>query len=282
MRGKIATILNNRFLVCALVCVLLAGGCGGGEMEQTYNPSTAITKVFPESWERLEGKRIFFGHQSVGAGIVDGLEYIASEYHPITLNILEGASAGTDLVPAFLHAPVGTNGDPASKLSRFTELMLGELGGTIDIAFFKFCYLDITADTDVPRLFAAYQQHLSRLKEARPTITFVHFTVPLTAIQTGPKAFIKRLLNKPPGGYDDNAKRNEFNLLMCLAYAGQEPFFDLALLESTRPDGSRVSYTLKDKQHYSLAPAYTDDGGHLNTTGKRLIAEQLLILLTQL
>lgn len=287
MREKIANILHIRPQACALACALLIGACGGGTMEQTYTPSPAFMAVPPSSWERLAGKRIFFGHQSVGEDIVAGLGEIAAEQRLAGLNIIEGTAlpAGADGVPpapAFLHAAIGTNGDPAGKLDRFSELMLGELGETVDIAFFKFCYLDITAGTDVPRLFASYQRHLSRLKEARPDVTFIHVTVPLTALQTGPRAFVKRLLKKPPGGYRDNAKRNEFNLLMCLAYAGEEPFFDLALIESTQPGGSRVSYTFDGRQHFSLSPAYTDDGGHLNAAGRHFAAEHLLLLLTQL
>lgn len=282
MRKKIAASLYNRRLAGALACVLLAGGCGGGEMKQSHTPPASIAAVSPAAWERLAGKRMFFGHQSVGAGIVAGIEEIAAEDNEIKLTIVEGTNAGAGREPVFLHAAIGTNGDPESKLSRFSELMMGELGDTIDIAIFKFCYGDITAKTDVSRLFAVYQQHLSRLKAARPAITFIHVAVPLTAVQTGPKAFIKRLLHKTPGGYLDNAKRNEFNLLMCLAYAGQEPFFDLALVESTQPDGSRMSYMLSNRLHYSLSPAYTDDGGHLNAAGRRLAAEHLLVLLTQL
>jgi hypothetical protein len=66
------------------------------------------------------------------------------------------------------------------------------------------------------------------------------------------------------------------------AYAGRAPVFDLAVLESTRPDGSRVSYTQGADTVYTLAPEYTNDGGHLNEAAKRMVAEQLLIFLARL
>ena len=36
------------------------------------------------------------------------------------------------------------------------------------------------------------------------------------------------------------------------------------------------------KIYYSMAPEYTTDGGHLNETGRKRVAEQLLIFLANL
>jgi hypothetical protein len=282
MPGKTGNMIFTIVTAAAITCALLSGGCGGGSMQQSDSQAAALGAISPGTWSRLSGKRIFFGHQSVGAGIVAGLEEIASRIDPLTLFIVEGTGTADPAAPVFLHARIGTNGDPAGKLARFGELIRGDLGATLDIAFLKFCYLDITAGTDVPRLFARYQQEMIQLKKARPDITFIHTTVPLTTVQTGPVAFVKRLLGRLPGGYADNARRNEFNMLMRLAYAGEEPFFDLELLESTRGDGTRVTFMLKGKQHFSLDPSCTNDGGHLNDMGRRVAAERLLLLLAQL
>ena len=66
-------------------------------------------------------------------------------------------------------------------------------------------------------------------------------------------------------------------------YEGKVPLFDIAKIESTFPDGTRCSFTKDGKTYYSMVSEYTSDGGgHLNATGRKKFAEQLLILLAQL
>ncbi|MBM4332165.1 MAG: hypothetical protein FJ117_13250 [Deltaproteobacteria bacterium] len=272
-----------RWGVALFILVGLLGiiGCPGGDMKEKGSAFPALTDVNTSSWKKLAGKRIFFGHQSVGANIIAGLGDLAGEYGYIHLRIVEGTAPEVFNNPAFLHAKIGSNTKPQSKIDAFSALVLGGLGEKTDIAFFKLCYLDITADTDVQKLFRNYREHLSRLKAARPDVMFLNITVPLTTVQTGIKAWIKKLLGKPLGGHKDNIKRGEFNDLLRSTYRGKEPIFDLAKIESTRPDGSRASYAKDGKQYDCLAPEYTDDGGHLNAQGRRIAAEQLLIFLAE-
>ena len=42
------------------------------------------------------------------------------------------------------------------------------------------------------------------------------------------------------------------------------------------------TFTKDGENYYSLVPDYTDDGGHLNEKGRKIVAEQLLILLANL
>jgi lysophospholipase L1-like esterase len=72
------------------------------------------------------------------------------------------------------------------------------------------------------------------------------------------------------------------NELLIKEYDGKEPVFDLAKTESTLPDGTRETFTKDGKTHYSMVLEYTHDGGHLNETGHKKAAEQLLILLASL
>jgi hypothetical protein len=65
-------------------------------------------------------------------------------------------------------------------------------------------------------------------------------------------------------------------------YGGREPLFDLAAVESTRPDGSRETLSLGGKTAFALHPGYTNDGSHLNEVGRRRAAEALLTLLARL
>jgi len=66
------------------------------------------------------------------------------------------------------------------------------------------------------------------------------------------------------------------------AYVGREPFFDLAKLESTFPNGSQSTFTKDGNIYAALVPDYTNDGGHLNEKGRRIVAEHLLVYLAQL
>lgn len=272
---------KDKLPACALLCLVLLAGCSGREMNPTRTVSSAIRSIPPPSWEQLSRKKIFFGHQSVGINILEGLEQILVDQDQIDLAIVEVSTTEALSEPALFHASIGMNTDPLSKIDAFRDIVAGESGSELDIAFFKFCYLDITADTDVSHVFAEYQRAMAELRRLRPEVKFVHVTVPLTIVTSGLKASIKRFLGQPLGGYADNAKRNEFNLLMRSEYAGKEPLFDLALLESTRPDGTRSSYVMDGTQYYCLASDLTSDGGHLNAVGRYSAAGQLLILLSQ-
>ncbi len=60
------------------------------------------------------------------------------------------------------------------------------------------------------------------------------------------------------------------------------PFFDIAKIESTFPDGTRSTFTKDGKTYYSMVPEYTHDGGHLNEMGRKKVAKQFLLLLANL
>jgi hypothetical protein len=111
----------------------------------------------------------------------------------------------------------------------------------------------------------------------------VHSTVPLTADQQ-PASFkdsVKNTLRKL-AGRDPNVKRNRFNQLLKQTYGGKDPIFDIAEIESTHSDGSRSYFSRAGQKIYTLAPEFTEDGGHLNEAGRRRGAQQLLALLAGL
>jgi hypothetical protein len=100
-------------------------------------------------------------------------------------------------------------------------------------------------------------------------------------VQTGPKAFVKKIIGKAPGWYLDNVKRNSYNEKVRKAYSGKEPLFDLALVEATRPDGSLATFEWQGQSFQQLVPEYGSDGRHLNETGRQYVAEQLLVFLAR-
>lgn len=225
--------------------------------------------------KKLTQQRIFFGHQSVGQNIVQGLEALSNEQPDIRFRIVEARSPGSIAGPAFIHGQNGHNGQPLTKIDGFVDALQSGGAGT-DIAFFKFCYVDFPPGTDVDGLFAEYKKAMARLRATYPRVKFVHVTSPLTVVQSGPKALAKRILGRRLAGTDENVLRHRFNTLMRNEYAGREPLFDLAAVEATRPDGRIASFSESGKTFPALAPEYASDGRHLNPLGSRLLAGHLL------
>ena len=252
-------------------------------MDTTNKISFPTIKDVPaEAWQKLSQKKIYFGHQSVGQNILDGMNDVMKQNQQIKLNIIELAKITDFDKPFFSHSGVGKNEDPRSKCEDFNEVIDKKIAGKVDVALFKFCFVDIVPNTDVNKLFSAYKETLVSLKEKYSKVMFVHMTVPLTAAQTGLKVWIKKIIGRPIGGYEDNIKREQFNAVLLKEYEGKEPIFDLAKIESTAPDGSRAVFEKDGKTYPRMVPEYTNDGGHLNELGRKAVAEQLIILLANL
>lgn len=225
--------------------------------------------------ERLSRERVYFAHQSVGANILQGVEELAGEAG-VRIRMV-AADRASDVPPAsFGHTFIPENGAPLEKLANFRAALAS---APVDVALLKFCFVDITGDTDVRALFASYRETLAGLHRSHPHTIFVHVTAPLTTVQTGWKALAKRLLGRAPYGVAENAKRDDYNRLLRAAYAGREPVFDLARIESTAPDGALVRVQWNGVAVPALANAYTEDGGHLNAEGRRRAARELIAVL---
>jgi len=230
--------------------------------------------------EHIAQKRIFFGHQSVGANLLDGIKQLAST-EGVPIRVEETSTASGVAAATFGHMYVAKNGEPLLKLQNF-EKAFGLHPTGIDIAMVKFCFLDITADTDVNVLFSRYKATIDDLKTKNPGTTFVHVTAPLTDVQHGLKESLKRLIGRAPYGTIENIRREEYNAMLRKAYIGREPVFDLARAESTSPDGTTVTVEWKGTVAPAMVPAYTDDGAHLNSTGKIQAARQLVSILASI
>jgi hypothetical protein len=261
---------------------LLTGACRGGAVRQEPVKLASLSEVSDTTWQSLATKRIFFGHKSVGTNIMDGVADVLRDEPRIGLRVADGEGALAGGGVAFAHGSVGKNGDPALKTDDFARLIEGPLGGKVDVAFHKYCYADVTEKTDVAAVFGYYRTTMARLSAEFPGVTFVHVTVPLVRVQSGPRAMLKLLLGQNPGRYGANFARERFNDLMRDAYRGKEPLFDLAAIESTRPDGSREAIQSGKRSGYALVPAYTMDNSHLNEVGRRRVAEELLVFLARL
>ena len=237
--------------------------------------SEKIHKTPDGMFERISRETIFFGHQSVGKNILQGLAALQNNHPRIRVNVLDYPERTDGKV--FLHAPIGRNEDPESKITGFVEYMNNGLGEEAGIAFFKFCYVDIKAETNVGELLQSYKRAMDELARTYPRTKFLHTTVPLTVVQKGPKAWIKKTIGRPIGGYADNIQRNRYNELLRQTYGMNAPLFDIAAVEATLADGSKNQFNDNGKKYDALVPEYASDGRHLNNIGSRLVAAEMLL-----
>ncbi len=220
---------------------------------------------------KLDQYSFYFGHQSVGDNILDGIEALQHVYPWINVKIKEGYSGADVKVGMILHSKIGQNFNPVSKILAFYKIIESGVGDSVDVAFFKFCYIDFNSGTNFKEVFKEYKTTMDKLMQMYPDVLFIHATAPLVVVQSGLKAWIKKIIGRPLDGVDDNIVRHQYNELVRKEY-GQGIVFDIAEAESTQNGGRRQSFIMDGKTYYSLSPIYTNDGGHLNETGQHHVA----------
>jgi hypothetical protein len=235
-----------RALAVALATTALLAACGASSGGGGHTSGTTAQQLVA-----LKSQAIYFGHQSVGHNVMQGVDYWIGASG-------DGPQRGGDLASAgagwWIDGYVGENEHPLDKLADFQANVIAQCAA-LDLAFVKFCYVDsayFDGSTQTPAtLLAAYQAMVAAVHGACPSVQLVHVTMPL---QTS-----------------GNAEREQYNDLLRAAYGST--LFDIALLESTRPDGSRA----RDGSSVPVLYAdYTDDGGHPDTAASRTIAAALI------
>ena len=219
-------------------------------------------------------KRVFFGHQSVGGNVMQGIDRLYQQHglgrlRPVGLE--NGSAAGLPRTGAvFAHANVGRNVYPLEKLADFEKYIRSGVGSQIDVAVFKFCYVDIRGNSGngyrtIEALFDAYASTMAALERDYPNVTFIYATVPVESAEiVGERALAA------------NASRARYNQLVRERYSSTGRLWDLAKAESTAPDGSRVTSSYGGQRHDALYAGYTRDGGHLREVGTEIGAAPLL------
>lgn len=247
----------------------------------TCGNKNVVLKVEESAWEKLSKKKIYFGHKSVGYDIWAGIKDLLNENPNFPLNIKETHDPEDFIAPILAHSSIGENRNPFSKIDAFAEYMDSGIGDKADIAFFKFCYVDFSHPTDIDQVFTKYTSTLYTLKNKYPKTTFIHVTVPLMSRETGIKVFAKKVLGRKIRSAKENIYRSAYNAKLRKHYFGKEPIFDLAFIESMLPNGKRMSFEQDGEKIFQMAPQFTDDGGHLNNYGRKIVARYLIDFLTQ-
>jgi len=207
--------------------------------------------------------RVFFGHQSVGMNVLDAVPAVYADQGVSAPPIKEGRTEPGPNGGFIAHEFIGENGKPLLKLEDFDRTMRGGMGRRVDVALMN---LDVRSGMDVDALFARYRDTMGALARDFPNVTFIHVTVPLN---TDVSAWAKA----------DNAAGEHFNALLRGEYGGQH-LFDIAAIESTKPDGTRVSGSYDNQGYFALYDGYNNsDGGsavHLNAVGAKMAARAFL------
>jgi hypothetical protein len=273
-------VVGARFAI-VLAGLALLGACSPESVREEPRQMATFADVPDSSWAALAGKRVFFGHQSVGDDLMAGAAELLARNSRLGLRLAAGDSAA-DGRPALAHERIGRNGDPGGKSDVFAAKLEAGLGARVDVAMHKYCFADIGAGSDVGTIFDHYRAVMARLHEDYPGVVFVHVTTPLVTPRGSTlRMLAHRLLGRTPERIAGNLARERFNALMRKEYSGREPLFDLAAEESTRPDGSRVTVAWGGQRGYALYPGYSSDGSHLNEAGRRRIAEAMLVFLAR-
>jgi hypothetical protein len=281
-RSSMNDFLRN--ILFSFILVLLVTGCNNSQNQEQkskiMNSIPSISDTTIKALQTVGNSQIFFGHQSVGANVLNGMQSLAKKTGQ-EVNIEKIGSKPLNTQNVFAHSNIGENTDPKAKIDDFANQIrnLGEFNP--EVAFMKFCYVDFTADSNIQEVFNYYRNTMETLKKERPDITFVHLTVPLSSKSYTIKSRVKEIIGRRSWNDDvTNAKRGEFNNLVLETFSS-EPVFDIARIESTYPDGSRESFVKDKKTFYRMVPEYTTDGGHLNALGQQLIAKKMVEFLSE-
>lgn len=63
---------------------------------------------------------------------------------------------------------------------------------------------------------------------------------------------------------------------------GKEPVFDIAGIEAVQDNGKKTLFKFKGIEYLAMNPKYSSDGGHLNSTGSKIVAQAFLIFLANI
>lgn len=271
--------------------LLLVGALGGYVLARPASKlvrtdSYDVPSATVEQLEEIGELRIFFGHQSVGANILNSTSELFSAAGARIPKIVESDDAGLVDGPMIIHSFIGENRDPLGKVTEFDRILREGMGEQVDVALLKLCYIDVTEGVDVEALFADYRDMMSALEQDFPDVVFLYATVPLTTEAGGPvgrakervKDFLGRdYVNLPA----NNVTREQFNELIRAEYRGTGRLFDVAAVQAAGADGIRQVRSHSGVEYFAMDSRVASDPGHLNGDGSLLAGSALFAIIAQ-
>jgi hypothetical protein len=195
----------------------------------------------------------YFAHASVGANMVDGLNDLGKvdrASYPYT-TVFSDKTPPQDLLPGTIYEHNRGNPGWKAKFDQFESCVSnGWHFPKVDIVMNKLCYIDQMTSSKY------YLHSMTNLEAAFPETVFVYMTMPLTTATDW-----------------ENGLRNAFNdRVREWTQQNGRVLFDLADIETHDPKGQPCTFTRRNKTCQKLCESYSNDGGHLNDTGRQLVA----------
>jgi hypothetical protein len=197
--------------------------------------------------------KCYFAHASVGANMIDGLTELRTkdpEAFPLRSFFCQ-ATPPANLEAGMVYEHNRGNPGWKTKMDLFEECVRKDWHAPkVDIVMNKLCYIDQYAS-------AKYYIHsMTNLEASVPGTRVVYMTVPLMT-----------------NADSDNFLRNGFNeRVRTWTRANNRILFDIADIEAHDRSGKACTFEYRGKTYQKLCDAYTQDGGHLNETGRQLVA----------
>jgi len=280
-RRPVAAVVAVIVLVLALALVMADRWSKDKSASIHDNVASAITTADLTAVART---RVFFGHFSVGMNVLNAVPGVYADHGVSAPPIEEGGTQPGPNGGFIAHQFIGTEVDGKPPLEDFDRIMRDGMGRQVDVALMKFCWGDVQSTTDVDALFASYRDTMAALERDFPNVTFIHVTEPLTSepgLFAELKTRLKTLLGRSDWrGQPANVARERLNALIRREYAGRH-LFDLAAIESTKPDGTRVSGRHDNQEYFALYDGYASDFAHLNAVGSKIAATAFLEAIAQ-
>ena len=107
---------------CVVVVItsltLLSCGRTENEMPVAWNDDSLAADL-----RLVASQRIYFGHQSVGVNIMDGVRELAGLHPNIPLAVMDPTAALSVNGPFFAESLIGKNSEPDSKCSAYEHML---------------------------------------------------------------------------------------------------------------------------------------------------------------
>lgn len=225
--------------------------------------------------------RVLFGVQSVGQDIIKGIPSAFSSARLTKPRVTSWTAAKKAKGPLVAAALIGRNGSPTSKLRAFATLVNDAPRGSANVALMAFNYQDITAETDVYKLYRNYEDTMESIEHANPDITFLYTTAPVASANSWravERSLVTGLGNADQPVWQDNIARERFNALIRERYSGSGRLFDIAALQAYVDSRKVTAKQHEEKWYYVMNPGLSLDGKKLNQRGSIRLAQNLMLL----
>ena len=287
-----AGVVGLLILAVVIVLQLIKGGDPSAVAQRTpsaprSNPATTqaplpTVSARPATVQLLKS-RVLFGVQSVGSDITAGVRTAFSRAHLSKPKVMNWKKALAIKGPLVATANIGRNGDPTSKLRAFAGIVNDAPRGSVTVALMAFNFQDVTAQTDVPRLFDAYVETMDSVEGANPDITFLYTTAPVTTANSWravDQRTVRGLGDVDQPVWQDNIARERLNSSLRERYGSTGRLFDIAALQA-RIAGDKVAAKVHEEQwYYVMNPGLSTDGKRLNEAGSVRLARELMLLVS--